>query len=121
MKMNRCEKNIALRIHKGDLPAGYSPYDDADREICGTITTTAFDYTKRGQIVIFEYEETNERISGSHRLLAGEKMEAGTCGVLKWGGLSTTLTAEMGQHGNNFVYVLGGNDEVQESVRNSER
>ena len=76
--MNRCDKNIALRIHKGGrLHVGYSPWDNADREICGTIVTTAFDYTKRGQIVIFEYEDTNERISGSHRLLAGEKVEAG--------------------------------------------
>ena len=36
------------------------------------------------------------------------------------GGLSPTLTAQMGKHGNNFVYVLEESDGLQEIVRHTE-
>lgn len=56
--MNECDKNIAKRIARGGrLPTAFSPWTNSDLEICGTLTTKPFDYTRRGQIVIFEYEQ----------------------------------------------------------------
>lgn len=34
--------------------------------------------------------------------------------VFGWGGLSPTLTAEMGGHGNNYVYILEEDDGLQD-------
>lgn len=99
-RMNRADKRIAERIKRGgQLPTAYDPWDDADREVCGTIRTAPYDYTKKAGLVIFEQTEDT-------RLLAGEEMETGEGGVRSGGGLSPTLTAEMGGHGNNYVYVL---------------
>lgn len=58
--MNRIDKAIAIRIRQGNLPTAYDGWDRADREICGTLVTRPFDYTKRGGLVIFEYEERDE-------------------------------------------------------------
>ncbi len=55
--MNRADKKIAERIARGSLPTAYDPWDDADREISGTLTTKPSDYTKKGGMVIFEYGE----------------------------------------------------------------
>jgi hypothetical protein len=55
--MNRADRKIAERIMKGSLPTAYCPWNDADLEICGTLTTRgANDYAKTGGMVIFEYE-----------------------------------------------------------------
>lgn len=59
------------------MPTAFDPWDNADREICGTLTAKPFDYTKKGQIVIFEYEERDERKTNPPRILAGQAMEAG--------------------------------------------
>lgn len=77
--MNRADKRIAERIKRGGLlPTAYDPWDDADREVCGALTTHPDAYTKRGVMVIFE-NERNE--NDSSRLLAGEEMETGEGGV----------------------------------------
>ena len=56
--MNRADKRIRSRIERvGALPTAYDPWDDADREISGTILTKPYDYTKKGGIVIFERAE----------------------------------------------------------------
>lgn len=55
--MNRVDRKIAERIARGSLPTAYAPWDDADREISCTLTTKPSDYTKKGGMVIFEYEE----------------------------------------------------------------
>lgn len=56
--MNRAEKKIAERIARGGaMPTAFDPWDNADREILGTLLTKPHDYTKKGQVVIFEYEE----------------------------------------------------------------
>lgn len=100
------------------MPTAFDPWNNADREICGTLVAKPFDYTKKGQILIFEYEERDERKTNPSRILAGKAMETSESRV-RTGGLSPTLTAEMGGHGNNYVYVLeeldgempdGGND-----------
>lgn len=55
--MNMADKRIVDRLLRGGLlPTAYDPWDDADREIAGTIMTRPFDYTKKGTVVIFEYE-----------------------------------------------------------------
>ena len=54
--MNRIDKAIAMRMKRNPLPTAYDGWDKADREIAGTLNTAPFDYTKRGGIVIFEYE-----------------------------------------------------------------
>lgn len=59
--MNRIDKAIAERIRKGNLPTAFDGWDRADREVCGTLVTRPFDYTKRGGMVIFEHEEPNKR------------------------------------------------------------
>lgn len=58
--MNRAGRKIAERIARGSLPTAYDPWDDADREISGTLMTKPSDYTKKGGMVIFEHEERNE-------------------------------------------------------------
>lgn len=55
--MNRIDRAIAERIKKGNLPTAFDGWDRADREICGTLVTRPYDYTKRGGIVIFEYDD----------------------------------------------------------------
>lgn len=72
--MNRMVKRIAERIKKGLLPTAYDPWNDADREVCGTIRTAPYDYTKKAGLIIFEQTEDT-------RLLAGEEMETGKGGV----------------------------------------
>lgn len=59
--MNKADRKIAERLARGgSLPTAYDPWDDADREISGTLTTTPSDYTKKGAMVIFEYEKRNK-------------------------------------------------------------
>lgn len=112
--MNRADVRIAKRLARGGaMPTAYDPWDDADREICGTISTKPFDYTRKGQILIFEHEQRNERITDPSRILAGEEVETSASRVRE-GGLSPTLTAEMGGHGNNYVYVLEDEDGLQD-------
>lgn len=41
--------------------------------------------------------------------------------VFARGGLSPTLTAEMGGHGNNFVYVLEGENALQDGRNASDK
>lgn len=81
LKMNRADARIAKRLARGDrMPTAYCPWGDADHEICGTLTTKPFDYTKRGQIVIFEHDERRKETDDS-RILAGEEMEASEGGI----------------------------------------
>ena len=56
--MNRADKKIIQRLLKGGtLPTAYDPWTDLDMEICKTILTKSYDYTKTGGLVILEYEQ----------------------------------------------------------------
>ena len=55
--MNRIDKAIAERIKKGNLPTAFDGWDKTDlSKTAMAITTRGGDYMRRGQMVIFEYE-----------------------------------------------------------------
>ena len=84
--MNRIEKAIALRIRRKPLPTAFDGWDEADREIAGTLITNAFDHLKRGGIVIFEENEDEPREeTDDHRILAGEAVETSEGGIRRGG------------------------------------